>query len=45
MQWLAGLQPRRPAGHGFSYIGDTATYLALYDDLLNAKGEKVAFAR
>lgn len=45
MQWLAGLQQRRLAGHGFSYIGDTATYLARYDNLFNGKGEKIAFAR
>jgi len=45
MQWLAGLQKRRPAGHGFGHIGDTATYLERYDDLFNGKDEKIVFAR
>ena len=30
-----------PLGTYFRYIGDTATYLARYDDLFNGKDEKI----
>lgn len=30
-----------PLGTYFRYVGDTATYLARYDDLFNGKDEKI----
>ena len=30
-----------PLGSSFRYIGDSATYLARYDDLFNGKDEKI----
>jgi 2-hydroxy-4-carboxymuconate semialdehyde hemiacetal dehydrogenase len=34
-----------PLGTYFRYIGDTATYLARYDDLFNGKDEKIDVSR
>ncbi len=34
-----------PLGTSFRYIGDTATYLARYDDLFNGKDEKIDVSR